>query len=193
MLITWSSSASAVWPERWRRGSARGRFRPPQGDAAAAAPRRGCAPARRGWMEVPVGLDGGEQHAPGGPRAGFCHRGGAELEAALRGGGGSARPRRRPRSARTASCRGSRVGHQDFVAVDPGARQASCSAADAPAVTTMRRAGTFTPKRLAYQCADALAPGVEPVAWVYWVVPSRMARSRPSCTSGGAVKSARRC
>jgi hypothetical protein len=69
------------------------------------------------------------------------------------------------------------------------ARQASCSAAEAPAVTTMRRAGTSRPKRWRYQPLMASRSGSRPTACVYWVAPPRMARSAASCTSGGAVKS----
>jgi hypothetical protein len=68
-------------------------------------------------------------------------------------------------------------------------RQANCSAADAPAVTTMRRGGIFTPKREAYHLLMRSRSGSSPVACVYCVRPSRMARVAASCTSGGAVKS----
>ena len=69
------------------------------------------------------------------------------------------------------------------------ARHASCNAADAPAVTTMRRAGTDTPKRLWYQALMRSRSGSMPNAGVYCVSPSRMARSAAACTRGAAVKS----
>ena len=53
----------------------------------------------------------------------------------------------------------------------------------------MRRAGTFTPKRLWYQPLMRSRKGSRPRALVYCVAPSRTARVAASCTSGGAVKS----
>jgi len=69
------------------------------------------------------------------------------------------------------------------------ARQASCNAAEAPAVTTMRRAGTLTPKRSWYQPLMRSRSASRPSAGVYCVLPAWMARTAASCTSGGAVKS----
>ena len=56
-------------------------------------------------------------------------------------------------------------------------------------MTTMRRAGTSTPKRCAYQSLMRSRSASRPVACVYCVSPSRMAFSAACCTSGGAVKS----
>ena len=69
------------------------------------------------------------------------------------------------------------------------ARQASCSAADAPAVMTMRPGATCALKRLAYQSLMRSRSAGRPVAAVYWVLPAAIARWAASCTSGGAVKS----
>ena len=69
------------------------------------------------------------------------------------------------------------------------ARQASCSAADAPAVTTMRRAGTSSPKRSPYQREIASRSSGSPTAAVYCVSPAAMQRCAASTTAGTAVKS----
>ena len=69
------------------------------------------------------------------------------------------------------------------------AMQARCSAAEAPAVMTMRLAGTCTPKRVAYQSAMRSRKGIRPKAGVYCVRPSCSAWVAACCTSGGAVKS----
>ena len=53
----------------------------------------------------------------------------------------------------------------------------------------MRRAGTCTPKRCEYQPLMRSRSVSRPVAWVYWVTPSRMALAAASWTRGGAVKS----
>ena len=53
----------------------------------------------------------------------------------------------------------------------------------------MREAGTRTPKRCAYQALMRSRRAGRPMAWVYWVLPSRMALAAASCTRGGAVKS----
>jgi hypothetical protein len=46
-----------------------------------------------------------------------------------------------------------------------------------------------SPKRVAYQPLMAWRSAGRPVAAVYWLRPSRMARSAAACTKGGAVKS----
>ena len=56
-------------------------------------------------------------------------------------------------------------------------------------MTTMRLAGTLTPKRLAYQSLMRSRKAGRPVAWVYWLWPWLMARWAAACTSGAAVKS----
>ena len=66
---------------------------------------------------------------------------------------------------------------------------ASCSAAEAPAVTMMREAGTGMPKRVPYQSAMAWRSAGRPVAWVYCVRPAAMQRSAAATTAGAAVKS----
>ena len=53
----------------------------------------------------------------------------------------------------------------------------------------MRLAGTATPKRWVYQSLMRSRKAGRPVAAVYWVRPSRMARAAASWTRGGAVKS----
>jgi len=63
------------------------------------------------------------------------------------------------------------------------------SAAEAPAVMTIRRAGTFTPKRELYQALMRSRNSGMPRAGVYCVTPSCTARAAASCTKGGAVKS----